>query len=357
LGNYYYSSPLLKYTLSPLTDRLSENTLDNITPPLTGGTLPSPAFFVHNDLEGSLTFTTNTYATSVGISVVGYNIASANPSPSVSASLAVIVDGPSYTLVKGEPSSNTPPPLTTIASRGLRICSSAPSTYTYGGTTALPTLPISIAKYDQTQNIASGNYGGELQVVQGILCTKAFGNGYLKYQSYYYGTSALNTVDYSGIGTNGYRYSTFAWQLPVMTSPFKSFVFSFPNFTNLSVSPNISITDTTTQRNKIYIYYMFVDSSNQNSFNSGNSAILTSTWIDANTGGDPVLTPSGFNTTSTYSVFNALAGASYSGNTLTITPAIPQIKPITTTITLVLRVGLAMSSNATLTYANASYTA
>ena len=368
MGNYFYSSTLLTYTLSPIANQISETTLQNVSGSILSGgkyVLPSGQFsnpirFIRtdvNDLEGTTSFTTNTYVTSVGASVVGYNIAGLSSSVAT-VSIPAIVDGPSYTLVNTEPATiNT---LSTTALRGMRIWSSAPP-YTYGGST-LPTLPITATPYDHSQDIATGNYAGELQVVNGSIRTPTTG-GYLDYTTYYYATSSKNTVNYSNISLElGYRYATFAWQLPIVSSPFNTIKFTFSNFMNLTVTPFTPITDTLSQ--KIYFYYMFVNSNNPSGYNSGNINILTSTWIDANTTGVPGLTSTNFNKTPTTTpfdanaayVYNALNITSYNTNTLTIQPIIPQIKPLTATVTLVLRVGLAVSSDASFTSVNAEYT-
>ena len=236
----------------------------------------------------------------------------------------------------------------------MRIWSSAPSTYTYGSPTySLPTLPLSdISAYDHTQDISSGNYGGELQLVNGAIRTPAGGIGYLDYTSTYYETNTLNTVNYSNIATDevgGYRYATFAWQLPIMTQPIGNAIkFTFSDFLNLTPPPGGAVPVRDSDSNPIFICYMFVDSTNPNGYNANNTSILTSSWVDANgdgTNGIPV-SSSGFNNpvTSVYSGLSSLA--TYSSNTLTITPIFPGIMPTTNTISLVLRVGLTINSPA-----------
>jgi hypothetical protein len=104
---------------------------------------------------------------------------------------------------------------------------------------------------------------------------------------------------------------------------------------------------------------MFVDSNYPNSYNSGNPTICTSTWINASAlaSGAQAVNSSNFNTTTTYSVFNALQPSltTYSGNTLTLPPAFPGISP-SSTVKLYLRIGLKMSSPAAFGTVSAQYT-
>ena len=108
---------------------------------------------------------------------------------------------------------------------------------------------------------------------------------------------------------------------------------------------------------------MFVDSTQPQGFNSNNSGILTSTWIDANTlaSGAQAVTSTNFNNTqastpaATYSVYYAMQTTNtYSGNTLTVKPVFPGIRG-TTNVNLLLRVGLPMNSAASFASVSAYY--
>jgi hypothetical protein len=360
MGNYFYRSPLLTYTLTPIADVRYETGLGATS--ISGGAFVNPVVFNVTNLAGiTNTIAANTYATSVGLaSLVAHNTSglttSVSPTP-----INAIIDAPSYSLLLAEPA--TIPTLGTTGVRGMRIWSMAPP-YSYAGFTNIPDLSTisPTTKYLQSWDITAANYAGELQLVNGQIAANPTGGlGYKNYVGYAYSPTLSNTLDYSGIGTSGYRYATFAWQFPSMSSPVQTMQFVFTNFVGITgPATGDPVTDGT---NKIYIYYMFVDSTQPLGFNSNNSSILTSTWIDANTlaSGAQAVTSTNFNNTqastpaATYSVYYAMQTTNtYSGNTLTLRPVFPGIRG-TTNVSLLLRVGLPMNSAASFASVSAYY--
>ena len=226
-------------------------------------------------------------------------------------------------------------------------------------------LPTTLTRYNQSTDITGT---AELQVVNGVVCAKGVTNSYLDYTNYYYATATKNSLNYSGISTAGYRYATFAWQFPQLNSGVNTMTFTFTGFTGIinnatpRQSDGVYITDNTVSTNKIQIYYMFVDANNTDKFNSGNPQYLTSNWVDANVqaSGTGAITSSNFNSAAG-TIFNAAAGATLIGTTLTLSPVFPGISqnpttPNTTTVSLVLRVGLPMASSAAFDRVTAYYT-
>jgi hypothetical protein len=349
MSHYFYRTPLITYNALP-SGTATESTTSRITSGLSGGAFMSTIEFTNATVAGTAG---STFLISVGLSsLVASNTSSSttiNPSQ-----IAAIYDPLSVTLVGGEPGAK--PTLTTSSpgGRGMRISSSAGLD-----------LPTTLTRYNQSTDITGT---AELQVVNGVVCAKGVTNSYLDYTNYYYATATKNSLNYSGISTAGYRYATFAWQFPQLNSGVNTMTFTFTGFTGIinnatpRQSDGVYITDNTGSTNKIQIYYMFVDANNTDKFNSGNPQYLTSNWVDANVqaSGTGAITSSNFNSAAG-TIFNAAAGATLIGTTLTLSPVFPGISqnpttPNTTTVSLVLRVGLPMASSAAFDRVTAYYT-
>jgi hypothetical protein len=344
MGHYFYRTPLITYNVLPSGTDIESNT-SRITSGLSNGAFTSQIVFLNNAVAGTAG---SVFLTSVGLSsLVASNMHSSitiNPTR-----IIAIYDPLSVALVGGEPTSNTILTTSNLGGRGMRISSSVNLD-----------LPITLTRYNQGTDITDT---AELQVVNGVFCTKGVANSYLDYRTYY-----QNSLNYSGITTNGYRYATFAWQFPQLNSGISTMTFIFTGFTGIinnaipRQSDGVYITDNTGFANKIQIYYMFVDANNRNKYNSGNPQYLTSNWVDANVqaSGTSAITSSNFNDAGGV-IFNASAGATLAGTKLTLSPVFPGISqnpttPNTTTVSLVLRVGLPMVSLAAFDRVAAYYT-
>jgi hypothetical protein len=113
----------------------------------------------------------------------------------------------------------------------------------------------------------------ELQLTNGVFTTRANPDAYHDYRPtfYYEGTSVQNnTLDYSGITTSGYRYATFAWNIPTAGEYF-SLVFTL-NGTTSTLSTTVPIPN-------FQLYYRLEQ--NSSPFPT-NSSSYSSIWADGN---------------------------------------------------------------------------
>jgi hypothetical protein len=235
-----------------------------------------------------------------------------------------------------------------------------PTTSYYPGNQGiLPNLPLSNnpqISYLHSWSIVNTDNSGidatsELQIVNGQVCAPGARKGYLNYTSYYYATASQNTVNYSSLtsSTPDYRFATFAWKFPIRFSTFNAFTFIINNFTSLTINPSMSqILDTS--GNPVYLYYMFVDSTDSttiNAFNSDDKTTCTSTWINAGVKavGASQLNSSNYNNGTVYNAMQP-GSTTYTGNILTLPVITPGVRPPNTNVTLYLRIGLKMSSPA-----------
>jgi hypothetical protein len=113
----------------------------------------------------------------------------------------------------------------------------------------------------------------ELQLTNGVFTTRANPDAYHDYRPtfYYEGTTVQNnTLDYSGVTTAGYRYTTFAWNIPTSGEYF-SLVFTL-NGTTSTVSTTIPIP-------KFQLYYRLEQDSSP--FPTSSTS-YSSIWADGN---------------------------------------------------------------------------
>ena len=288
MGQYFYSSPLLRMTntIGSVTNSYNETGLTHITAGcLTGAT---------GIFTGPLTFTIPNFITSsslasvytnyIGISEIAYNVYTS--STQASTGINAIVDGPSVNLINTILPASIP--LLSTSAIGYRVWSgTAVSTsfpvppYSYN-----PTTPYSSIPYAQSWQISSATGAQELIVSNGGFTSTT--SAYTDYRSYYYNATSLNTANYLGIFGSGYRFSTFCWQLAQKTGVYTGLTFTM---NNVSPSPTITNNQAYINGNLIYVFFR-IEQSGSILPTTESSSNYSSIWIDINNpSATPVITP------------------------------------------------------------------
>jgi len=402
LGNYFYSNPLVTYTLTIGSNSYTSNT-----------TLPSPA----SQITGPLTFSNTSlasvnittdaiYAISTTLTAVAYNPYT-NSAP-VTSTIAVIADGPSYSLVAA-PSPTIPASVPTLNTSGTVAgarCWSAGSALTntsnfnatmsntptylpgYSFTTpttvgATPTNIYASVLYNQTWSLTdSGTYNTdsydattELQVADGVFITPNTTSngrtiGYKNYNNFLINSNVSPTslVNYTTISGTGYRFTTFVWKLGAGTFP-ATVTFTLNNVRNIVQQVANPACAVTAAGNPLYILYRLEDTANiYPSIDGGtglyafDTATKTTIWLNANAN-DPTKVVGTTNyyqlltsnyPTSAY-VRGGFVATSVSGNNFLIQAAVPAPVVISNTLYLYCRIGLPMTDDADFSYVTASF--
>ena len=276
MGNYYYSSPLLRYS-NPVTGSwspTSETNLANITAGLSGGAFTGPITFTRTLTSASLA---TTYLNALTLSCTANNVFTSS-SVVAATNISAIVDGPSITLVYTTLAQTIGGATLTNAAGavvGFRITSAT------AGAANVPPFNASGTPYANTAYNNALDITGtqELQVSNGNFTTPT-GPGqtyaYKNYTTFYYTPSSLNTVDYSSISATGYRYVTFAWRLGASyPNPYKTLAFRLYNTSGVTITNNLGYAGASLIR----LYYRIEDTASS-SPTDGNS--YSSAWINGN---------------------------------------------------------------------------
>jgi hypothetical protein len=402
LGNYFYSNPLMTYTLTIGSNSFASNmTLPAPTSQITG-----PLTFSNTSLA-SVNITTNAiYAISTTLTAIARNPYT-NSAP-VTSTILVIADGPSYSLVAA-PSPTIPtsiPTLNTSGSVNGARCWSAGSALTgtsninntmantptnlpaFSFTTpttvgATPTNTYASVLYNQTWSLTdSGTYntGGydattELQVAKGGFITpnttlNTFTIGYKNYNSYLINSniSPISLANYTSISATGYRFTTFVWKLGAGTFP-ATVTFTLNNVRNIVQQVANPACAVTSAGNPLYILYRLEDTANiYPSIDPGSglyvfdTATKTTIWLNGNAN-DPTAVVGTTNyyqlltsnyPTSAY-VRGGFVATSISGGNFLIQVAVPAPVIISNTLYLYCRIGLPMTDDASFSYVSASF--
>jgi hypothetical protein len=281
LGNYFYNSTqLLRYNGTIIT---SEIGISNVTTSKST-ILVSPTTI--SNTSGPVNYTSVSYQTTVpSISVTAYNQIGTTAT-AYSSAINMILDQPNYNLYSLLKSNINSAVITTTTSYGLRVYSGIPLSgtnvpnYLNGGTTAYSTLPF-LNSWSLVNSSNTGNYDGtqELLMANGAFRTSDtnYAKSYLlNYYSNNSGSVLQNTLDYTNIGTTGYRFMTFAWKVsPTLSGSNTKLNISF------SGSPSIvnSLLYADSGTNKILVYYRVEDTAAISSFTPNNASTY---WISAN---------------------------------------------------------------------------
>jgi hypothetical protein len=352
MGNYFYSSPLLRYAgaITGSWSPASETDLTRVVSGLSGGAFSSSVGFSNTITLPSLLAV---YLNAITLSATANNIHATSASVAAT-SIIAIVDGPSVQLVYTT-LPQTLPSLTSAATViGYRVASGT------AGVTNVPPFnnggtPYANTAYDNTADITSLE---ELQVSNGTFTTPSGQtNAYLNYGTYYYTATSLNSVNYSGIGSSGYRYVTFAWRLQA-ASPLAYNTLSFI-MNNTSVAPTKTANVATVAGSPIRLFYRF---ENAASSDPTDTSSVSSAWIDGNSltsgflvGSGNYFNPTTYTGTPNYGLTNIVVNGTTS---TTFTETVPTPLTITSqTINLYCRVGIPMNSGFSFKYMSAVMTA
>ena len=403
LGNYFYSDPLMTYTLKIGLDTTTSNsTLPSATSQITG-----PLTFT-NTILNSVNITTNAIYTNIAqVSAVAHN-----PNTNSATSnyyVSTIADGPSYTLVAA-PSQLIPAAIPIIAKNQIPIagarCWSAGSALTNVANvnSGLAKTPAYFPGYSflnpttigNSSNFASVLYNQawyltdsgtnnsgydattELQVGNGVFITPYTTTdgttriGYKDYHLYYSNTSVspASLIDYTTISATGYRFATFVWNLTPDTYG-ASVSFTLKNVRNIvqqSPTPANAFA-VTSVGNPVYVFYRFENATNIYPTTTDNPpyyqfdpAKYTTIWFNANAN-DPDATVGSGNYYQTLTtdypasayVRGGFIGTSVVGPDFTITAATPGIVATGATC-MYCRIGLPMSDDVDFSYVTATLT-
>lgn len=394
LGNYFYSDPLVSYTLTIGNNSYTSNT----TLPEPASQITGPLTFLDTSLA-SVNITTNAiYSNSAIVTAVAHN-PSSNSSP-VTSTIPVIADGPSYSLVYGTSPPAIPQTIPIINTTGTVVgarCWSAGSALTSVTATntngTLVNTPTNLPGYSfsdlttigNTSNFALAPYSQlwyltdsgtsvnsyydattELQIADGRFITpnstsNSVSIGYKNYSGYLINSnvSPPTLVNYTSISASGYRYATFVWQLQYTTYP-AYLNFTLNNVRNIVQQGGGTPYAVTSSGNPIYILFRFEDTRSIYPIinpSDGNYAFptnyYTSIWANANAVDNgavfgsgnyyKLLTPN--YPTSAY-VRGAFQNTDVSGGNFTITANVPTVAPVSPNpFYLYCRIGLPMTDD------------
>jgi len=344
MGNYYYSSPLLSYTSTPVAiSPSSETDLTNVSG-ITSGTFSNTITCSNAAIiSGSLV---STYANSITMTGVAHNIYAASSSLAATP-IPAMVDGPSVALVYNTLPQTLPSLVASVPTIGFRVSSGVAGAanvppFTNGGT------PYANTAYNNTLDISGLE---ELQVANGTFCTKSSQTySYSNYTTSLYDATNLNLVDYSSIPSSGYRYATFAWRItPASPSVYGTLSFTLTSASTLTLSNTLAYAGSS----PIYLFYRTEDVA---SSAPTNGASLSSAWINGNsTTGIQVTNGNYFNPT-TYTLTPNWGLTSVTvGSTTTFNV---KVQPLNITsgqeIRLYCRIGLPMAESIKFAYVSAT---
>jgi hypothetical protein len=280
MGTYFYKEPLVSYLLSSAGISLTQTTTgtSSVTSGKVGDRFTGPI-----DISKELTWTAGTSFFSDSITVAATHN-SISGSTSASKSLSVQMD------YKSASTANRPSTIQDIVydtyTNGCRVYSAS----SYSGFN----VPDYVYQNQQYSNILYNNSWdirassipyvlpsgtvtidarNELQLTNDVFTTKSNPIAYRDYRpTYYYegGIVQNNTLDYSGITTAGYRYVTFAWNIPT-TREYASLEFRL-NGTTSTLPIVIPI-------EKFQLYYRLEQ--NSSPFPTDSSS-YSSIWADGN---------------------------------------------------------------------------
>ena len=370
LGNYFYHSPLVNYTLNiggTINNSVSETTLTNIIPNITTGHLPQSARIVFSNGSIQSPSLVNTFASNVSMSATATN--TLGTSGSIAYTFSTIVDGPSYTLVNSTLPASLQTANTTSATTGYRIWSysnfDATNIYVVPFCYTPVATPLSYTDYPYNHtyslvdNTTTYPAVKELQVVNGYHVSKGgLGNAYMNYNGYYYTASLSNTVTYTSIASNTtLRFATFGWNVATQGTNFTlaSFIINYNNSASAAMAQSNNILVFTSPGNfptnptdKPFLFYRVEDQAAPLPVTPyGTSA--SSVWLDANGTTGNVATGFNYSTDTTGNQTQILGGSatiSFNSSAITFSNCfIPAFNTTGKTIRILCRFGVPMNFN------------
>ena len=414
MGNYFYTNPLMTYTLT-LGSFTTTSTITGL-PAGTGTQITGPLTFAPSFLTSPNITTNAIYTQAVSLSAVARN--PYTNSATVSNNISTIVDGPSYSLVYTTLAQSIPllSNATIIAGRRCWSAGSAlTATSNYNNTmvntpTYVPaysfvtpttvsiSVPSTFSTFSQVAynnawyltDSGSVNTGGydattELDVANGLFITprttlsdNVTRVGYKSYSPYFGNTTVSPTslINYTSIAATGYRYTTFVWSVSPKSGAYgATLTFTLYNVKNIVAAGTSPTYAQTSVGNPVYLLYRFEDQSNIfpvnnippggtfSNYNFG-PATFTTIWLNGNAidptanigSGNYYQTLTTDYPTSAY-VRGGFSGFSVASGTATFT--VYTNTPVVnsgTTLYLYCRIGLPMSDDAGFSYCGAKLT-
>ena len=389
MGNYFYTNPLMSYTLA-LGSFTTTSTIISV-PAGTGTQITGPLTFAPTFLISPNITTSAIYVTSTILTAQARNPYTNSVNSTVT--ISIIADGPSYSLVAA-PSPTIPATIPTVGTTGTVVgarCWSGGSALTtvsntnpnpINAPTYLPGYSFSgLTTIGNTSNFASVLYNQawyltdsgtasnsgydatqELQVADGLFITPNSTSNSIKigYKNYngYYNNSIGSLINYGSISATGYRYATFVWRLQASTTYPAYLNFTFNNVRNITSNTGGTAYVQTSSGNPIYVLFRFEDSAllyPSIDVGSGNyqfpTNYYTSIWANAN--GLDIFPLTGTNyyyvytnnyPTSAY-VRGTFNSSLVSGNNVILQANVPTVAPTTSPFYLYCRVGLPMTDD------------
>jgi len=213
--------------------------------------------------------------------------------------------------------------------------------------------PYANTAYNNALDIASTQ---ELQIANGKFTTPT-GPGqtyaYKNYTTYYYTSSLLNTVNYSGISASGYRYTTFAWRISAAyPSVYNKLTFRLYNTSGVTITNGVAYAGSSA----IQLYYRLEDAASSAPTDTGN---MSSAWINGNSISAPVTTSGNYYIPTTYTSVpysGLLIGATNVSPYVNFPVFIPPLTINTETINVYCRIGIPMNVNFSFSHVTAVIT-
>jgi hypothetical protein len=308
MGNYFYASPLVNYTIGVgVSGNQQETNLSNVTSEsISSGKFVNPIIINNNNVQA--TSVSSAYNTNISISITFNNLFGQNSQ--LLPSISVICDQPSYNLItnilatsienlgisvgykgyrvwsanvdSGVPNSGIMSPSGIVPYVFINNGATIPDGTPTGSTTSTSNKGYINVSYNNVWNISSNpNANQELLIANGNFTTN---NTYYKNYTTFNGNGNLNSgYDYSEL--SGKKYATFAWNVSSITNVnYLNFVINFGT-TNLYYSNanlawyfNQSFTDL------LELYYRFEYNEDVNQWGqySNGNYYATTTWITIN---------------------------------------------------------------------------
>lgn len=311
MGDYFYASPLVNYTISNgVTGNQQETDLTHVTSGISGGKFVNPITINNNSVQASSV--SSSYNTSISTSITFNNLVGQNSAslPSIS----VICDQPSYNLITNILATSIQNLGTSVLGyKGYRVWSAnvdsgIPSSFLVltmnppeivpyvfinngatipdgtatGSTTSSSNEGYINVSYNNVWNISSNsNTNQELLIANGNFTTNST---YYKNYTTFNGNGNLNSgYDYSGL--SGKKYATFAWNVSSITNVnYLNFVINFGTTTLYYSNTNSAWYFNQSFTDLLELYYRFEYNNNVNQwgqYQNGNY-YATTTWITIN---------------------------------------------------------------------------
>lgn len=350
LGNYYYNNTqILSYVSSIGGTMPSETDLTNVTTGISGGLINNTTGITVTVPSTTITSPTSTYSNSLYITTIAYNIASTN----------ALLNSSTKTLIYDQSSKNFEDVLTINkienalnGYRGYRLWSvysltsnqnslgneannptnKASNLCYYNGSTY---QTFASQPYMNSKSLLDDPYKYELLYADGLYRTDTTYN--INYSSF-----DNNNLNYSTLNNNtlnGYKYTTFCWQIQA-----KSFGFIYFTLNNTNYTPTSNPATTTVNVNgsQLYLYYRIEDPSKLTNISNNTIPVskINTPWINGtNIANNNV---NGTNIDSSTLLLNGLS--SLSSSTFKVTTVTTLTGDYSNTLNIYCRVGIPVSS-------------